>query len=232
MRNSRSCWSAFIVLAISLLAIGFRSSTGLGNEASIYPQGCGDSLIVPGERIGAVGLSDAESKIFELFPKPSIGSYTQPGPSGLACGTEYTVGLLEDAKRPGFLHIYTKGGRITEIEADGARYHTARGVSSSSSPTEVRLHYPGLESYLFLGGYYEALNEGPLVLWTDKKRGIGFTFAYPSLGDKRLIVFTVIVFRPNANFCVQGSSFPNSNNWRKLAPYSLGASDAVAQTGR
>lgn len=188
-----------------------------------YPTGSGDWLVAPGKRAGAVTLGDAEAKIFGFFPKPSIGSYTQPGALGLHCGTEYTIGLLQDAKEPGFLHVFAKDSKIVEIEADGARYHTAQGVSSNSSPEEVQLHYRRLESYLFLGGYNEALNEGPLVLWTDVKNGIAFTFARPSRGDRRLVVFTMIVFQPNASFCVQGSLFPNSNNWRKLAPYSLGA---------
>lgn len=210
-----------LVFLFVLSRPGTNSNPPRGFENQGVP-GSGDWLVVAGKRVGAVALGDAQAKILELFPKPSIGSSRQPGSPGLVCGSEHTIGLLQDAKHPGFLDVFTKDGEVVEIVADGARYHTADGIASNSSPDEVRLHYGGLESYLFLGGYYEALNEGPLVLWTDQKQGMAFSFAYPSRGDKTLVVFTMIVFKPRASFCAQGSVFPDADMWQKLPPYSLG----------
>jgi hypothetical protein len=184
-----------------------------------------DFLIVPGVRAGALSLGDAETKIFELFPKPSIGQ--SPGPPG--CGKDYLVGLLEDASHPGFLRVFAIDGRVVEIEASRARYHTSEGIAGNSSPEEVRLHYPGLESYLYLGGSYEALNLGPLVVWTDQKKGIAFSFAYRSLSDSSFVVSSMIVFKGGASsFCEEESVFPSPKSWRKLAPYSLGGSKEAA----
>ena len=213
-----------LALAFILSHPGARSNVFRGFENQGIPdsRGSGDWLVVPGKRAGAVALGDNEADILERFPKPSIGSYRQPGPPGSVCGTEHTIGLLQDAKHPGFLDVFVKDSKVREIEADGARYHTAEGIASNSSPEEVRLHYKGLESYLFLGGYYEALNEGPLVLWMDEKQGMAFSFAYPSRGDKTLLVFTMIIFKPGAPFCVQGSVFPDADMWQKLPPYGLG----------
>lgn len=187
-----------------------------------WPRGVGDWLVVPAKRVGAVVLGDPEDKIFELFPRPSIGSSQQAGPAGLACGTDHTIGLLQDARHPGSLGVYAKNGIIVEVEADGARYHTYSGIVTDSSPEEVRLRYKGLKSYLFLGGYTKALNEGPLVPWADEAKGIAFSFAYSSRQDRTLRVFTIIVFRPGASFCVEGSPFPDADHWRELQPYTLG----------
>jgi len=220
-----------IQLSFSALALVFvlsyagaisKGFPGFEDQGTLNPRGSGDWLVVPGKRAGAVALGQNGADIFELFPKPSIGSYRQPGPLGSECGTAYTIGLLQDAAHPGFLDVFVKDGKIAEIEADGARYHTAAGIASNSSPEEVRLHYDGLRAYLFLGGYYEALNEGPLVLWENEKQGLAFSLAYPSRGDKALSVYTMIIFKPGASFCVQGSIFPDADRWGKLPPYSLG----------
>jgi len=110
---------------------------------------------------------------------------------------------------------------VVEVEAAGGRYHTAEGIASNSFPEGVRIHFEGLKSYLFLGGYYEALNEGPLILWTDEKKGIAFSFAYPSKGNRTLLVSTIIVFEPQTSFCEQEAVFPDPDRWRELRPYSL-----------
>ncbi len=187
-----------------------------------------DSLIVPAARVGVLALGDAERKISELFPEPSIGQ--SPGPAG--CGTEYLIGLLQDARNPGFLRVFAKDGKVVEIEADRARYHTAEGIASNSSPEDVRLHYKGLKSYLFLGGTYEALNMGPLVVWADEQKGIAFSFAYPSRGDSKFLVSTVIVFKPGSSFCEEDSVVPDPKSWRKLAPYSLAPRNVAVVGGQ
>jgi hypothetical protein len=185
------------------------------------------SLIVPGTRVGTLAIGDPVGKIFRLFPKPSIGGPSDEAP---ACGAGYLIGLLQDAKHPGFLRVFTKDGKVIQIEAEGAHFHTAEGIGSNSSPEDVRLHYKGLQSYLFLGGTNEALNMGPLVLWTGKEKGIAFSFAYPSRGDSRFFVSGIIVFKPGASFCEQDTILPDPQSWHKLSPYSFGPSDTNGAT--
>jgi hypothetical protein len=178
----------------------------------------GDWLIVPGTRVGSLALGDSEMRISELFPKPSISQPTQSSD----CGTQYLVGLLQDAKRPGFLHVFAKGSKIVQIEADRAHYRTQEGIASGSAPDDVRFQYPGLDSYLFLGGTSEALNMGPLIVWADLKRGIAFSFAHRSRTDTTFLLNTIIVFNPGSSFCEEESIVSDPSSWRKLAPYSLG----------
>jgi hypothetical protein len=90
-----------------------------------------------------------------------------------------------------------------------------------------------MKSYLYLGGTSEALNMGPLVLWTDKSNGIAFSFAYRSRAVRNLAVRTIIVFRPNSILCEEDTIIPEPEPhfWRQLAPDSLGAaSDEALET--
>jgi hypothetical protein len=223
LRQAALFASALMLLLVVVVFVRPSSAT-LRREQDRGPKvppRSGDWLVVPDKRVGAIALGDAEDKIFELFPKPSIGSNTHPGHTGSVCGAESTIGLLQDAKHPGFLNVFAKDGKVVEIEAGGAHYHTVEGIASNSTPDEVRLHYAGMKSHLLLHCCDESLNEGPLILWTDEERGIAFSFAYPAKGDRRLFVSTLIVFKPRTPFCEHGSVFPDPDRWRELPPYSL-----------
>ncbi|MGA8145874.1 MAG: hypothetical protein WB987_18455 [Candidatus Acidiferrales bacterium] len=221
LEKSRKWCLVAVALSAVFLLIGFDSFGEFRNQTMQFPAGSGDWLVVPGKRAGDLALGAPIKSIFELFPKPSIGSYTLPGRPGFVCGTDHIVGLLQDGKHPGFLHVFASDTKITEIEAGGARYRTADGIASNSPPEEVRLHYKGMKSHLLRHCCDESLNEGPLVLWTDQERGIAFSFTYPAKGDRRFVVSSFIIFRPKASFCTQGTVFPDSDSWLELPPYSL-----------
>lgn len=193
------------------------------SQGARYPRGTGDWLVVPGKRAGDVAIGDAVEKVLGLFPKASVGSAAEPRLPDSTCGTEYTIGLLQDAKFPGFLKVFAKRGRIIEIEAGGAHYHTARGIASNSSPGDVEAHYKDMKSYLFLHCCDESLNGGPLIVWTDTKGGMGFSFAFPDLRHRRLLVSTMIVFAPASRFCEQNFPVGDPSWWRELRPYGLGS---------
>ncbi len=195
-----------------------NSSSKLENQRAQRPNNSSEPLIVPGARVGELRLADPESKISELFPKPSV-SRSQALPD---CGTEYTIGILTDARHPGALNAFAKNGKVAEIEAEGGHYHTAEGIASNSSPEDVQLHYDDMNSYLFLLATPEALNEGSLVIWVDEKKGVAFSFAHRSRTDPRFSVYTIIVFEPGSPFCEEDSVISDPNSWRKLPPYSLG----------
>lgn len=240
MRKSCQIGTLSTVLSVLVLdsLVVIAGATGLGTNSACF-RGFGkqatppandsdEASIVPGTRVGALALGDAETKISELFPKPSIGqSAGTPG-----CGTEYLIGLLQDVRHPGFLRVFVKDGKVAQIEADRAHFHTVQGIASGSSPEDVQLRYEGLESYLFLGGTYEALNMGPLVLWTDQKEGIAFSFVHRSRSSSTFSVSSIIVFKPGSSFCQEDSVVPDPKNWRKLAPYSLGSPNETAQKPR
>jgi hypothetical protein len=176
-------------------------------------------VVIPGKQAGELSLGDPETRVFELFPKSAIGR----GSVTTFPGTEYIIGLLSDARRPGFLRVFVKDGKVVEIEASGSAFHTVEGIASKSSPEDVRLHYEGMKSYLYLGGTSEALNSGPLVIWTDKKDGIAFSFALPQRGSKKLVVSTIIVFMPDSVVWEEDTIVSDARSWRELAPYSLGS---------
>jgi hypothetical protein len=232
--NPMIALTAFLLVPLAVIGGGIKLGNGSayfqgpGNQAVPGSHDSGDWLIVPGTRVGALALGDAETRISDLFPKPSIGQ--SPGPPG--CGTEYLIGLLQDAKHPGFLRVFAKDGKAVEIEADRAHYHTAEGIASGSPPEDVQLRYESLESYMFLGGTYEALNMGPLVVWTDQKKGIAFSFVHRSRNDSKFSLSSIIVFKPGSSFCEEDSVVPGPNSWRKLAPYSLGPPNATAEMPR
>lgn len=185
----------------------------------------GDSVVVAGKRVGRLSLGDAETRITEMFPKATTGQSSRPA----ECGTEYIVALLRDVGHPGFLRIFSKEGKIAEIEASGDRFHTPEGIASKSPPEDIRLHYKGVKSYLFLHCCDESLNEGPLILWTVNGEGIAFSFTYPAKGNRKLLTSSLIIFNPKATFCEQDTIVQNPDQWRELAPYSLGESTDVAQ---
>lgn len=239
LTKSRERWLKVVVAVVPVLAflfVGsswpegrFSASKTLANQGAAAPRGAGDWLVVPGRRVGAIALHQAADSIFDLFPKPSIGSYTEPGDVGSRCGTDYTIGLLQDGKHPGFLRVFAKDDKIVGIEAAGARYHMEQGIATNSPPEDVRREYNGMKSYLFLHCCDESLNGGPLVLWTNTEKGIAFSFAYPARGDRRFRVSTFLVFDPGAVFCEQGSVFPDPDSWRELRPYSLGSASGDKQ---
>jgi hypothetical protein len=196
----------------------------LKSESASY--GSDERLILPGNSVGGLSIGDSESKIFHMFPKPSIGL---PGRSA-ECGTEYIVGLLQNARSPGFIRVFAKDGKVIQIEVQGADYHTAQHIGSGSQPEDVQAQYDGLESYLFLGGTSEALNMGPLILWIGEKKGIAFSFVYRSRNDQTFSVASTVVFKPGFSFCKEQSMLNDSRVWKRLPPYSLGPSRAGAET--
>jgi hypothetical protein len=175
-----------------------------------------DSLVVPGTRVGALLLGEPEGKIAEMFPKSLVSRSLLPN-----CGTEYFIGILRDARHPGALNVLVKDGKIVEIEAVKDSYHTGRGTATGSSPENVRSYYENLSSYLYLGHTPEALNESRLVVWSDEKEGIAFSFVHGRQTNSKFSVYSIIIFEPGASFCVQDAVVPDAQNWRKLAPYSL-----------
>jgi hypothetical protein len=115
------------------------------NQAAPRLRTSDDRLIVPGARVGALSLGDVEGRIYQLFPRPAVTET----PHG-ECGTEYSIGVLTDAKHPGSLLAYARESKLVQIETSDKHYHTAHGILSDSSPEKVRSHYKNLQSYLYL----------------------------------------------------------------------------------
>jgi hypothetical protein len=213
---------------IGRLGTSLDSLREFRNQAPSHSHNSDDSLVVPGLRAGRVRLGDPEEAISKLFPRPSVSR----SPSLPDCGMQYLIGLLQDARHPGALNVFVKEGKVVEIETIQGHYRTADGIASNSPPEDVRAHYEGLTSYLFLRGTPEALNEGPLVVWPDESKGIAFSFAHRSRTNPSFSVYSIIVFKPGSSFCVEDSVVPDPTSWRKLAPYSLGPPNAKAEKSK
>jgi hypothetical protein len=222
--NAVGVLSAGFVFAFSVVhsvergvVAGANFHVALSHQVVQHPDAFGDSLVTPDGRAGALYLGDEETKIFELFPKPSV---TQ-SPALPDCGMQYSVGLLQDTRHPGALNAFARDGKLFEIETVQSRYRTEEGIMSGSSPDDVRLHYKGVDSYLFLRQTPQAFNAGPLVLWVDEKRGIAFSFARGPRTDPTFSVYSIIIFKPGFPVCEEDSVLHDPDSWRKMPRYSL-----------
>jgi len=222
------CLITAFVYALNLTSLSARASLSFGSQHNNGAPPGGGSFVEPGRRIGPLKLGDTQERALELFPlKADIDQeYVVPN-----CGTEYEW-LDLDNHQGGNVLIIFKDNLVSQISSTINRYRTIKGTGPGSSPDEVRRHYKELSAYLYLGRTPEALNESPLVVWSDSKRGIAFTFLHRSRSDRRFSVYSVIVFPPESSFCEQDAVVPDPQTWRKLVPYSLAPPNAPAGKSR
>jgi hypothetical protein len=181
------------------------------------------TLIIPGQGAGPLKLGDTRTKVLKLFPfKPDVD---QEFPQEPDCGIELN---WVDMKNPKYGNVFIRFRDNTAFQIDVAtnRYRTSQGITTDSSPQEVRKHYAGLHSYILSEITNEALGGRPLVYWIDREHGIAFAFAYAKTERKRYL-YEIIVFRPKSEICPADDSI-NSPAKRELTPYSLEPSDMKA----
>ncbi len=224
-------------LALPLSIIGVRISSLCGAYKERVPAassqaggakdgnshaGADDPLLIePARRVGPLKLGDTRERALELFPrKPNVDKgYVFPN-----CGAEYE--WADPNPSSGNVFISFKEGLVWQIDTMTTRYHTAEGLTSYSSPEEVRRYYKNLRAYLFLGPPSEAVGGRPPIIWMDREKGIAFSFAYYREEHRRYL-YEIIVFKPKSDFCLEGYSMDPSN-LRELAPYSLEAPNRSA----
>ena len=203
----------------SMLLCFFAVSAVIAYQSAPWQSASGqanDFLVIPGDRAGQLRLGTPEQMIPRLTPAPNQSKISIPN-----CGTEYFVTLVSDARHPGALNVFARDEKVFEIEAVRGRYHTEKGTATNTPSGDVRAKYQALDAYLYLGQTPEALNESPLVVWADNKRGIAFTLTRDGKAGSAYSVYSSIIFPPDSIPCVEGYPL-DSQSWERLPPYSLG----------
>jgi hypothetical protein len=176
----------------------------------------GTAEIIPGQSVGPLRLGDSRERSFDLFGKP--GEEYAFDAKSPCFHTELHWNDLEHEDRWG-IYAYARDNRIYQIEADTPRYATAEGITSDSSPEEVRRTFPNTQAYVLLHSGSKLVGGKDLIYWVDQTAGIGFEFYYHPKLDKRRLAST-IVFTPGTDFAPDGCVSP-PQELVKLKPFTL-----------
>jgi hypothetical protein len=174
-------------------------------------------VIEPGSGVGELALGDTHSKALELYPfKQDVDQEFAQDPD---CGVELNFVDFRDPRKVGNVFVRFRDDKVFQIDVASSRYKTAAGISTSSSPLEVRKAYPRLRSYILSDVTSEALHDRPLIYWIGENEGIAFAFAWDPKAHERFL-YEIIVFRPRALVCAPDTAL-DSPKRRELAPFSL-----------
>jgi len=203
-----------ILILPTLLLLG-PASFAQAQAADSITTVSAQTQIEPGQRIGPLKIGDSQDRALELFPlKQGIDQQWED-----KCGTALDWVDSSNPNGRGDVIIRLKKGKVFQIESSSSRYHTAEGIATFDSPSDVRDHYKELRAYTLLTPPSPHLGDRPLVFWIDKKKGIAFVLAYYPKEHKRYI-YKVVVFVPGKEFCPEEES-TNSPKWQEISPYSL-----------
>lgn len=177
-------------------------------------------LIKPGVSVGALRLGDTRERALEMFPKkPNYDEeYNYDGRFTPCVYTEIHWLDFDHLDRWG-IFIYLKEGRIYQIKADTPRYATVEGITSDSSPEDVRSHYPKLQAYVLLHSGAKVNGGRDLIYWVDRQQGITFEFYYDGRVDARRVA-SINIFEPGTEFLPNGCISP-PREWHRLEPFAL-----------
>ena len=189
----------------------------LGGQ-SLSPDGANGSLIVPGRSVGRLKLGDPPGRAKELFPfKPNLDQQWQEDDG---CGTTFNWLDWKNSKMLGNVFIRYRDDQVFQIDSGTSSFRTGAGITTSSSPAEVRTRYPHLRAYILSEGFSEASGGRPLVYWVDSEDGIAFGFSYSRRTHQNSYLSWIIVFRPHAEVCPEYSPLGPSDK-REIPPYTL-----------
>lgn len=186
------------------------------------------TLIKPGLSVGALQLGDIRERALEVFPKkPKYDEEYNYDRRFGPCEFSEIHWLDFDHLDQWGVFIYMKEGRIFQIAADTPRYHTAEGITSESTPEDVRTHYPQLQAYALLHSGAKINGGRDLIYWVDRQSGIAFEFYYDQRVDARR-VGRISIFKPDTDFQPDGCVAP-PREWRELEPFALEPSSSKTQ---
>jgi hypothetical protein len=186
-----------------------------GSRAQILDSVRDPSLIVPGERVGPLGLDDTKEHFWQVFQRHDPGSSEYPHTCGAVVVTELHWADVDDNG----VFAYLRNGRIFEISSASRRFHGKSGLTAGSTPQDVRRSYPDLQAYWLAHIRDLATGNRDFIYWVGQTHGIAFAFYYDQQLRKRR-VFAIYVFEPKNAFVPLGCLL-NPLDWRKLQPYSL-----------
>jgi hypothetical protein len=199
------------------------SQPDVPQESASRTQVISPRMIEPGIGVGSLKLGDSQSHALELFPRKAHVDQESLAPG---CGIAYLWVDLQDPNR-GTVTIRFSQGLVVQIDSASSLYRTDKGITSLSSPGDVKRSYEGLKAYALMNNFSEALGGRPMIFWVDEKKGVAFGFASERRNHKRY-VYEIDIFKSGSNFCPQGS-IAASPDWRELAPYSIELPDQTAR---
>lgn len=178
----------------------------------------GSTTIVPGKSVGPLTLGGTREAALALFDKPNEEYIFDENSLGPCRYTELHWNDLDHEDRWG-IFIYAKDNQIYQITADTPRYATVNGITSDSSPEDVRRSFPASKAYVLLHSASKVVGGKDLVYWVDQASGIALNFYYNRKLNQRRVA-SIIVFDPSIKFLPKGCISP-PQEWRKLQPFSL-----------
>ena len=152
----RNCWNhripAFLLLLLAVVATTGRAA---------------DSLIVPGKRIGAIGVGMPRAQVDKLLGT-SDASYTLSPRR-----TDEVWPVMTDGKRDGEMRVQFFDGVASRISTTARRYATTDGLAIGASIASLRPRIPQLHE----SDYLVRRSGGVEVqCYADVPAGIGFEF--------------------------------------------------------
>lgn len=172
------------------------------------------TVIEPGTGLGPLKLGDPRAQALALFPKKDIDQQWDD-----SCGTTLDWVDSTNPMGRGDVFIRLKKGKVFQIESSSTRFHTAEGITTFDPPEKVASAYKNMRAWALLNPPSPSLGSRPLVFWLDRKKGIGFAFAYDPSHHKRY-VYKIVVFEPNKEFCPELEK-TNSPKWQEIPPYAV-----------
>jgi len=175
-------------------------------------------VIIPGQSVGPLRIGDLRQAAVSQLGQPNEEYTFDENSLGPCRYTEAHWLDLEHDDRWG-IFTYSNNDRIYQIMVDTPRYSTTDGLTSDSSPEQVRRRFPKTEAYILLGSGSKVVGGRDLIYWVDRSAGIAFEF-YFHQKLKRRRVGRIIVFEKGRLFLPAGCISP-PQELRQLKPLSL-----------
>lgn len=217
VKKQKSLAVQLILCALLLMGCNGKAQQSSANAKAESQTAATDAkLINPGLSIGALQIDDTRERALELLGKPGE-EYNYDGKFTPCIYAEMHWYDFEQSSNGIF--AYLKDGRIFQIEAATPRYVSVNGITSGSSPEQVRAHHPQLQAYALLHSGAKVNGGRNLIYWVDRQKGIAFEFYYDRRVDARRVA-RIIVFAPGTEFLQKGC-VTSPREWRELEPFSL-----------
>lgn len=182
-------------------------------------------LIIAGESVGLLRLGDSRERMLELFPKKPNYDFAHNYEDGY-CGQSDYHWLTPDFKSNG-LFFYLKQERIYQISVETDLFSTKEGIKESSSPQEVKRHFPNAnKAYVYLNSGSKVVGGRNLIYWIDNKSGIAFEFNYNPKKQRREVK-AVTVFVPNTDFQPDGCFSRETREFVEIESFTVEPSEKL-----
>lgn len=184
-------------------------------------------LIIPGRSVGHLRLGDDRARAIELFGRKDT-EYDYDIPTALNCSARKELRFWELKDKTSPFHfdygngawVYLRNDKIDQIKIDSEKFKTAEGLTSGSTPKQVRRFYPNIRTFVELNTRCNCTGGRDLIFWIDEQIGIAFEFHYWKDVKARRLSY-IFVFQPGTRFLPEGCVYLETQGWEEIKPFSV-----------